>query len=84
MLHLFDNGLGGILADEMGLGKTLQTLSFLSSLKQREQYVRTSLVVCPASLIENWKREAERFCPSFSFMLIMAQIGRLYHLFGEA
>jgi SNF2 family DNA or RNA helicase len=66
MLHLFDHGLGGILADEMGLGKTLQTLSFLSSLKQREQYVRTSLVVCPASLIENWKREAERFCPSFS------------------
>ena len=66
MLHLFDHGLGGILADEMGLGKTLQTLSFLSSLKRRGQYVKTSLVVCPASLIENWKRETERFCPSFS------------------
>lgn len=65
MLHLFDHGLGGILADEMGLGKTLQTLAFLSCLRQRGGPSKTSLVICPASLIENWKREAERFCPSF-------------------
>ena len=66
MLHLFDHGLGGILADEMGLGKTLQTLAFLSCLRKRGGAVRTSLVICPASLVENWKREAMRFCPSFS------------------
>ena len=66
MLHLFDHGLGGILADEMGLGKTLQTLAFLSCLRKRGGTVRTSLVICPASLVENWKREAERFCPTFS------------------
>ena len=81
MLHLFDHGLGGILADEMGLGKTLQTLSFLSSLKQREQYVRTSLVVCPASLIENWNAKPNGSVRLSPFMPIMAQIGRLYHLF---
>jgi len=66
MLHLFDHGLGGILADEMGLGKTLQTLAFLSCLRKRGVAVKTSLVICPASLVENWKREAEKFCPSFS------------------
>ena len=65
MLHLFDHGLGGILADEMGLGKTLQTLAFLSCLRKRGGPTKTSLVLCPASLVENWRREAERFCPSF-------------------
>ena len=66
MIHLFDHGLGGILADEMGLGKTLQTLAFLSCLRRRGGPVKTSLVVCPASLVENWKRETLRFCPSFT------------------
>ncbi|NDH01426.1 MAG: DEAD/DEAH box helicase, partial [Opitutae bacterium] len=54
------------MADEMGLGKTLQTLAFLSCLRKRGGAVKTSLVICPASLVENWKREAEKFCPSFS------------------
>ena len=66
LLHLYNNQLGGILADEMGLGKTLQTLAFLSTLRQKQGMLKTSLVVCPATLLENWKREAERFCPEFS------------------
>ena len=66
LLHLFRNELGGILADEMGLGKTLQALAFLSALRQERGSSMVSLVVCPASLLENWKREAHRFCPEFS------------------
>ena len=66
LLHLFRNQLGGILADEMGLGKTLQALAFLSALRQERGFSTVSLVVCPATLLENWKREAERFCPEFS------------------
>jgi SNF2 family DNA or RNA helicase len=66
LLHLFRNQLGGILADEMGLGKTLQALAFLSTLRQEQGFSTVSLVVCPATLLENWKREAERFCPEFS------------------
>jgi SNF2 family DNA or RNA helicase len=66
LLHLFRNQLGGILADEMGLGKTLQALAFLSALRQEKGISNTSLVVCPATLLENWKREAERFCPELS------------------
>ena len=66
LLHLFRNELGGILADEMGLGKTLQALAFLSALRNERGFSSVSLVVCPASLLENWKREANRFCPDFS------------------
>ncbi len=63
--HLHRHDLGGILADEMGLGKTAQALALLSAIvhataaKDR----RPSLVVCPASLVENWRREAARFAP---------------------
>jgi superfamily II DNA or RNA helicase len=58
--HLHRSGLGGILADEMGLGKTLQALALLCAVQCQGG---TSLVVCPASLIENWRREAARFTP---------------------
>ncbi|MDQ8185317.1 SNF2-related protein [Pelagicoccus sp. SDUM812002] len=60
--HLFQNKLGGILADEMGLGKTLQALALLSALKDRSSS-EPSLIVCPASLVENWRREAAKFTP---------------------
>ncbi len=58
--HLHRSGLGGILADEMGLGKTLQALALLSAIHTTGG---TCLVVCPASLVENWRREAARFVP---------------------
>jgi hypothetical protein len=64
--HLHRHQLGGILADEMGLGKTLQALALLSSLNSQLSTLssqRASLVVCPASLIENWRREAAHFAP---------------------
>jgi SNF2 family DNA or RNA helicase len=62
--HLHRQGLGGILADEMGLGKTLQALAFLAALhRPAGTPVGTTLVVCPASLLENWRREAARFTP---------------------
>ena len=56
---LYDNGFAALLADEMGLGKTLQIISFL--LARREE--GKALVVCPASLVYNWKNEFERFAP---------------------
>ncbi len=56
--HLYRHDLGGILADEMGLGKTLQALAFLSA-----RAGQPALVVAPASLLENWRRECARFTP---------------------
>jgi len=51
---------GAIIADEMGLGKTVQAVG-AAVLKQDLFNFKTSLVVCPASLKEQWKREIERF-----------------------
>ena len=62
--HLAQCELGGILADEMGLGKTAQALALLTALRAKPETDRcVALVVCPASLVENWRREAVRFAP---------------------
>lgn len=59
---LAGNGFHGILADDMGLGKTLQVLTLLQSHKEQTGSLR-ALVVCPASLVLNWKTEAENSAP---------------------
>jgi superfamily II DNA or RNA helicase len=62
--YLYQQELGGILADEMGLGKTLQALALLAAAAGRPRGgARPHLVVSPASLVENWRREAARFTP---------------------
>lgn len=58
-----DRGFGGILADEMGLGKTVQMLALLRARMGQARSVGPSLVVCPASLVYNWKAECGRFAP---------------------
>lgn len=63
-------GLGGILADDMGLGKTLQTLAYLMTEKEAGRLTYPALVVCPTSVIPNWKAEARRFTPELSVQVI--------------
>lgn len=59
--YMCRNGLGGIIADEMGLGKTVQVICLLLEMCGQNQ--RPNLVVSPATLIENWRRELQRFAP---------------------
>ncbi|MER5639979.1 DEAD/DEAH box helicase [Kitasatospora sp. NPDC002227] len=56
-------GLGAVLADDMGLGKTVQTLALLAA-EQRLGIGGPTLLVCPTSVVGNWRREAARFAPS--------------------
>lgn len=56
---------GCILADEMGLGKTLQIITVMGLLKERKKKSHI-LVVCPISLLENWKREIIKFYPTLT------------------
>lgn len=65
MKTLSQCGFGGILADEMGLGKTLQSITFISSLEEG-----ASLIVCPTSLLYNWKEEFEKFAPSLKILVM--------------
>ena len=65
--HLYRHELGGILADEMGLGKTLQALALVECIGTTKA-MSPSLVVCPASLVENWVREANRFVPDLKVL----------------
>lgn len=63
LCHLSLRHFGGILADDMGLGKTLQTLTWLSWLKERhrgEDPFRV-LIICPKSVVDNWVTEPYKF-----------------------
>lgn len=60
--YMNELGFGACLADDMGLGKTLQVLTFLEKLRKENGRKRVLLIV-PASLLGNWKREAEKFVP---------------------
>lgn len=61
--------LGGILADDMGLGKSLQAITAITqSLQERPD--ACSLIVCPTSLVYNWKEEFQKFNPQIKTIVI--------------
>ena len=61
-------GLGACLADDMGLGKTIQALALIKKLRDDGEK-RPVLLICPTSVIENWRREAQKFTPDLSVMV---------------
>lgn len=74
--------LNGILADDMGLGKTLQAITTLT------QYVfehpgRQSIVVCPTSLVYNWKEEFSKFNPKLKVLAVDGNPNQRKKILGE-
>jgi len=67
---LREYGLAGILADDMGLGKTLQTLVHIQLEKDAGRLTHPALIIAPVSLMGNWQRETERFCPGLRSLVI--------------
>lgn len=57
---LWDHGFGACLADDMGLGKTLQAIMLLQSLMD-EGKIKKAIIICPVSILYNWKNELEKF-----------------------
>ena len=82
MSTLAQAGFGGILADEMGLGKTVQALSFLRAQRLAGE-TRPALVVCPASLVYNWREECRRFTPEASVGIVAGTIAQRKAMLGD-
>ncbi len=62
MMQLSQMGFGACLADDMGLGKTVQALAIIL---QRAS-LGACLVIAPASVVHNWKKEIRRFTPTLN------------------
>ncbi|WP_189046196.1 DEAD/DEAH box helicase [Micromonospora sonchi] len=77
---LHDHGLGGVLADDMGLGKTLQALALICHAHGKGPF----LVVCPASVVDNWAREAACFTPELVVRTITQTAARRGDALTEA
>ncbi len=61
--------LNGILADDMGLGKTLQAIIAITQ-KKLDKPKAQALIVCPTSLIYNWKEEFHKFNPELTTLVV--------------
>ncbi len=75
LAYLSANRFGGILADDMGLGKTLQTLSWMLWVRSEANAARGKdahpfLVVCPKSVVDNWRSESTRFAPELRVVVL--------------
>lgn len=61
--------LNGILADDMGLGKTLQAIIALTQYHKKNKS-DPSIVICPTSLVYNWKEELNKFNPKLKVFVV--------------
>lgn len=64
MKFIADEQVGCILGDEMGLGKTLQVIALITD--RRVEAETPVLVIAPVSLLENWRRELDKFTTGMS------------------
>ena len=55
---------GAILGDVMGLGKTLQAIGLIT--RNVVAGHKDNLIICPGTLLENWKRELDKFSPGLT------------------
>lgn len=60
--------LNGILADDMGLGKTVQAIVAFSQIRKKNK--APALIVCPTSLLYNWKEEFAKFYPKAKVQVV--------------
>jgi len=73
LVSLFNNDLAGLLADEMGLGKTIQTIGLIAFLREAKKRYGPHLIICPKSVVSNWKKEIDRCFPEYAENVVVFQ-----------
>jgi SNF2 family DNA or RNA helicase len=68
MRSVLDSGCQCLLADEMGLGKTLQVLTLICA----DQNAKSTLIVCPASVLPVWEGEIGKFFPGKTVSILQS------------
>ncbi|XP_018364365.1 PREDICTED: DNA excision repair protein ERCC-6-like [Trachymyrmex cornetzi] len=76
--ELHSRKLGGLLGDEMGLGKTVEIIAFLAGLDCSEllsyhgryRGLGPTIVVCPATLMEQWVKHFHEWWPFFRVVVL--------------
>lgn len=58
-----------LLADDMGLGKTVQAVAALRIMAARDE-AGSALVVAPASVLDQWRRELAKWAPELSAIVV--------------
>ncbi|MBY9007282.1 MAG: DEAD/DEAH box helicase [Candidatus Lokiarchaeota archaeon] len=70
LVNMSELNFGLCLADDMGLGKTIQIIALLLYFK--ENYPKdfgSTLIICPTSVLYNWKHELNKFAPNLDVIL---------------
>lgn len=67
MKFMLLQNIGFVLADEMGLGKSIQIIRLICF--QFENNKKPFLIIVPASLLENWRRELNKFTNGFNILI---------------
>ena len=62
-----------LLADDMGLGKTVQAIAALRIL-HAQGAISSCLVAAPASVLDQWRREIDKWAPELSAIIIRGPV----------
>lgn len=79
---LYRQNVSAILADEMGLGKTVQTIAFLTHLRD-EGVEGNHLIIVPSSVLDNWLREFTKWSPSLRICCLRGSLDERMQIRGS-
>ncbi|MBU3144057.1 DEAD/DEAH box helicase [Clostridium sp. CF012] len=83
LTFLRDHGIGACLADDMGLGKTIQSICLLLYERENKLTDKTTLIICPTSVVGNWEKEIEKFAPNLKTAIHHGNSRWTYETFSE-